>query len=523
MPKQIQINIPPENAYNEELTKKFIADYLKINKDDISAIRILKRSIDARKHTPKINMLAMIYFKNQKPLPLITTEFTYKNVEEQEPVIIAGAGPAGIFAALRLLELGLKPVILEQGKNVHERKKDIAQINRNVSINPLSNYCFGEGGAGAFSDGKLNTRSTKKGNVQRILETFHLHGAPQNVLYDAHPHIGSDKLPEIVEKLVQTIVEHGGQIHYNTKVTDIIIRNKKIVGCKTADNNEFKAKALILATGHSAHDIYKLLDAKKIAMEPAGFAMGVRVEHPQSLITTIQYHSLINKYLPVASYSLTTQIGERGVYSFCMCPGGHIVPSASAENQIVVNGMSVSDRNSPFANSGIVVEIRPEDVPAEFQQHGALAGLKFQQHLESLAFKNNGGRGQTAPAQGLLDFVTGRLSDNLAKTSYLPGLIPSPLHFWLPEFISKRLREGFRFFNQRMRGFITNDAVVVGVESRTSSPVRITRNTETFQHIEIKGLFPCGEGSGYSGGITSSAVDGENAAYGVAKYLGKAE
>ena len=522
MPKQIQINIPPESAYNEELTKNFIASYLRINKNDISGIRILKRSIDARKQEIKINVMAIIYFGNQKPMPLITNEFIYQNVENQPPVIIVGAGPAGIFAALRLIELGLKPIVLEQGKEIQLRKKDIAQINRNEAINPLSNYCFGQGGAGTFSDGKLNTRSTKKGNISRILELFHLNGANENVLYDAHPHIGSDKLPEIVEKLVATIQKYGGQIHYNTKLTDILIKNNKIVGCQTADNKEFKAKAMILATGHSARDIYELLHKKNIALEATGFAMGVRVEHSQALIDTIQYHSLDKtKYLPAASYTLTTQIDERGVYSFCMCPGGHIVPAASADNEIVVNGMSTANRNSMLANSGIVVEIRPEDIPAEFQKYGALAGLRYQQHLENLAFINNGGKGRAAPAQRLFDFVSGKLSDDLPKSTYLPGLISSPLHFWLPEQISTRLRKGFIIFNQRMRGYLTNDAVVVGVESRTSSPVRILRDKETMQHIDIEGLFPCGEGSGYSGGITSSAVDGENAAEQVAEFLGK--
>jgi len=520
MPKQLQLNMPPENAYNEEAIKNFVASHLKISRDAISGIRILKRSVDARKHDIKINVLMMVYFGNQKPLPLITNEFIYQNVENKPPVIIVGAGPAGIFAALRLIELGLKPIIIEQGKNISERRKDIAQINRNGEINPLSNYCFGQGGAGAFSDGKLYTRSTKKGNISRILEILHLNGAAENVLYDSHPHIGSDKLPDIIEKLFETIVKYGGQIHFNTKLTDIVIVNKKIAGCITADNSEFRAKALILATGHSARDMYELLLKKNITLEATGFAMGVRVEHLQSQIDTIQYHSLLkNKYLPVASYTLTTQIGERGVYSFCMCPGGHIVPAVSADNEIVVNGMSISTRNSPFANSGMVVEIRPEDVPQEFQKYGALALLRYQQHIEKLAFTNNGGNNRTAPAQRLTDFVTGKLSPDLPKTSYLPGLISSPLHFWLPESIATPLRKAFLFFNSRMRGYLTNEAVVVGVETRTSSPVRIVRDRDTMQQIDIQGLFPCGEGAGYAGGITSSAIDGENAATKVAEFI----
>ncbi|MCL2597916.1 MAG: NAD(P)/FAD-dependent oxidoreductase [Paludibacter sp.] len=520
MPKQLQLNIPPESAYNEEVITNFVASCLKINRSEISGIRINKRSVDARKREIKINVLLTVFFGNQKPTPLITNKFIYQNVENKPPVIIVGAGPAGIFAALRLIELGLKPVIIEQGKNIFERKRDIAKINRNESINSLSNYCFGQGGAGAFSDGKLYTRSTKKGNISRILEILYLNGAPENVLYDAHPHIGSEKLPDIIEKLINTILIYGGQVYYNTKMTDIITKNKKVVGCITANDLEFQAKAMILATGHAARDVYELLHTKNLKMEAAGFAMGVRVEHLQSQINTIQYHSLLkNKYLPVAAYSLTTQIDERGVYSFCMCPGGQIVPAVSAEDEIVVNGMSSSTRNSPFANSGMVVEIQPEDVPQKFHQFGELACLRYQQHLEKLAFINNGNNNRTAPAQRLLDFATGKLSSDLPKTSYLPGLISSPLHFWLPESISDRLRKGFLFFDRLMRGYLTNEAVVVGVESRTSSPIRILRDKETMQHVDIKGFFPCGEGSGYAGGITSSAMDGENAAVKVAEFM----
>jgi len=441
-------------------------------------------------------------------------------VEEKTPVLIIGAGPAGLFGALKLIEAGLKPIILERGKNAHERKLDIAQLNRNKGIEVDSNYCFGEGGAGTFSDGKLYTRSKKKGNTDRIFEIFHYHGATEEILYDAHPHIGSDKLPVVIGNISKTITSCGGEIHFDQKLTEILIEDNHVVGCKTADGSVFQAKSLILATGHSAHDIYEMLYNQGVELESKGFAMGVRVEHPQALIDSIQYHCKERgPFLPAASYNLVDQVNERGVYSFCMCPGGHIVPAGSGSNEIVVNGMSASQRNSPYANSGIVVEIRPEDIPADFQEYGVLAGLKFQQYVEHLAYTNNGGLGQVAPAQRLGDFVKGKLSADLPECSYLPGLISSPLHFWLPDIISSRLREGFKKFDRKMRGYLTNDAVVVGVETRSSAAVRIPRNPETGQHPVVKGLFPAGEGSGYSGGITSSAIDGENAAIAVANYL----
>jgi hypothetical protein len=366
----------------------------------------------------------------------------------------------------------------------------------------------------------LYTRSKKKGNTTRIFEIFHYHGAAENILYEAHPHIGSDKLPQVIENISKTITSHGGEIHFEQKLTEILIENNQVTGCKTADGSIFEAKALILATGHSAHDIYEMLNQQGIVLEAKGFAMGVRVEHKQSLIDSIQYHAKERSpYLPAASYNLVDQVNERGVYSFCMCPGGHIVPAGSNENEIVVNGMSASQRNSPYANSGIVVEIRPEDIPAEFNEFGVLAGLKFQQYVENLALKNNGGLGQVAPAQRLGDFVKGKLSADLPECSYLPGLISTPMHFWLPEIISNRLREAFKKFDRKMHGFLTNDAVIVGVETRSSSAVRIPRDSETGQHPDINGLFPAGEGSGYSGGITSSAIDGENAAIHVSDWL----
>jgi len=507
---EIQIILSPEQAANEHFIKLKIAAEMNVNLCDISHFQIVKKSIDARGRFPLV-ILKLRVFTGEIPQYKYENEFDYKNVSGKREVIIVGGGPAGLFAALRLIERGLCPIILERGKDIHERKKDIAQINRNNEVNENSNYCFGEGGAGTFSDGKLFSRSKKRGNTQRILEIFHYHGAQDEILYEAHPHIGSDRLPKIVENIRKTITDCGGKVIFNTKVTDFIIKNSKIEGVKTANDDIFRSNAVILATGHSARDIYQIFADKKIDMQPKGFAVGVRVEHPQELIDEIQYNKQKNRYLPAASYNLAAQVEGRGVYSFCMCPGGIIVPSATDEKQIVVNGMSSSLRNSPFANSGIVVEINPEDLP-DYQQFGALAGLHFQQDLENLAFINNGGKFQTAPAQRLTDFVKSKLSADLPQCSYLPKIISSPLHFWLPEIIGKRLQEGFLQFDRKIKGFLTNEAVVVGVETRTSSPIRILRDETSLQHIQIQGLYPCGEGAGYSGGITSSAVDGERAA-----------
>ena len=519
MQTQLQLILLPEQAEKQELLLKQVADQLEVSPQRITRIRTLKKSIDARSFQVKINVTLEVYV--DEPAPENTSiHFDFPFVGDKTPVLIIGGGPAGLFAALKLIESGFKPILLERGKKAKERVHDIAKLNLKKAFNPESNYCFGEGGAGTFSDGKLYSRSKKKGNLQRIYELFHFHGAAEEILYEAHPHIGSDKLPLVVENMSNTIINSGGEIHFGQKLTELIIENNELKGCKTESGEIYNAKALILATGHSAHDIYEMLYRQNIKLEPKGFAMGVRVEHPQALIDSIQYHSKErNEYLPAASYSLVDQVDNRGVYSFCMCPGGRIVPAGTTTTEIVVNGMSASKRNSPFANSGIVVEIKPEDIPEEFKEYGVLAGLKFQQHIEHLAFLNNGGQGQTAPAQRMVDFVKGRVSADLPECSYLPGLISSPLHFWLPEFISKRLSEGFKKFDRKMNGYLTNDAVVVGVETRSSSAVRIPRNPETGQHPDIAGLFPAGEGSGYSGGITSSAIDGENAAIAVAKWL----
>ncbi|NLO72328.1 MAG: FAD-binding protein [Porphyromonadaceae bacterium] len=520
MQTDIQLIITPEEAAKENLLKQKAAEKLAVDPDRITEIRITRKSIDARSYPAKIN-IALQIFLDEKP----TAEeisFEYQQVAKKPAVIIVGAGPSGLFAALKLLKIGVKPILIDRGKEARERKMDIAQLNRNQEFNSESNYCFGEGGAGTFSDGKLYTRSRKKGNVREILETFHFHGAHESVLYESHPHIGSDLLPNIVESIRKTILNHGGDVHYNQRVTELIVENDTIKGCRTANGSEFYANALILATGHSSHEIFEMLHEQGVELEGKGFAMGVRVEHPQTLIDKIQYHSEIrSEYLPAASYSLVEQVDGRAVYSFCMCPGGHIVPAGTMTDSIVVNGMSSSKRNSPYANSGIVVEIQPDDIPAEFEKFGVLKGLKFQQHIEKLAFSNNGGKGLTAPAQRLIDFVNGRLSADLPECSYLPGIVSSPIHFWLPELISLKLREAFKRFDLKMRGYLTNDAVILGVETRSSSPVRIVRDHETLQHIRIKGLFPVGEGSGYSGGITSSAIDGENSAVKAAEWVTK--
>ncbi|MBP5365356.1 MAG: FAD-dependent oxidoreductase [Bacteroidales bacterium] len=508
MYKEIQLRLVPEAAADDAACRREIAKQLEISESDITSARIIKRSIDARKRQVFVLLQYGVWI-GEEPAPDKLSLPGYQNVANAPAVIVVGAGPGGLFAALRLVELGVRPIVVERGKDVSSRKVDIAQLNRNAGLNPESNYAFGEGGAGTFSDGKLFTRSTKRGNTRKILEVFCHHGASADILIDAHPHIGTDKLPYVIKAMRETIINCGGEVRFGAKMTDLLLDGNAVSGIALSDGTKIESRAVILATGHSARDVYQMLFDKGIALEAKTWAMGVRVEHPQELIDEIQYHSPQGRgeYLPAASYSLVTQVDERGVYSFCMCPGGFIVPAMTAENEMVVNGMSPSQRNSPFANSGIVVEIRPEDI-GEYQNEGVLGGMKYQKELERLAFIN-GGRGVVAPAQGLADFVGGRLSADLPDCSYVPGVVSSPMHFWLPDNIGQRLRQGFKAFDSQAHGFVSNEALVVGVESRTSSPIRIPRDSETLQHIDIKGLFPCGEGAGYAGGIVSSAIDGE--------------
>ncbi|MBC7125765.1 MAG: FAD-binding protein, partial [Bacteroidales bacterium] len=478
---------------------------------------ITRKSIDARKGKVLVNLGVRVFIGEEKIIDERPV-FNYTDVRNAMPVIIVGAGPAGLFAALRLIELGFKPIVIERGKSVSHRKRDIAMLNREHQLNPDSNYAFGEGGAGTFSDGKLYTRSKKRGDYKRILQALVDHGADPAILYEAHPHIGTNRLPGIITRIRETILQHGGEVLFSSRVTEIILDSDQAVGVKLTDGQRINGKAVILATGHSARDIYHMLHNQSIALEAKPFAMGVRVEHPQALIDAIQYHGIPrSEYLPAAAYSLVHQVEGRGVYSFCMCPGGFIVPAATGIDEVVVNGMSPSNRNSRWANSGIVVEIRLDDL-ADYAQHGIFAGLEFQAELERLA-KQHGGYGVQAPAQRLVDFVEGRFSSNLPACSYHPGLNSSEMHLWLPEHIGFRLREGFKAFGKKMKGFLTNDAVILGVESRTSSPIRIPRDPETLQHIQVKGLFPSGEGAGYAGGIVSSALDGSIVADAVSRYV----
>lgn len=507
MLQTISLQVLPAIAHNEFKLKQVISEKLGIAPRKINELRIVKRSIDARSRSVKFNLEVLCACNETQKLPTQTLLFDKKNVENAPAVHIVGAGPAGLFAALQLIERGLKPIIFERGKNVSDRKRDLALLNKNEALNPDSNYCFGEGGAGTFSDGKLFTRSKKKGNNQRVLELFVLHGASPNILIDAHPHLGSDKLPTIINNIRNTILECGGEVHFNTKVEDFVIENNRIVAVET-QHGKVDVQNLILASGHSARDVYYKLHERGVELQAKSFAMGVRAEHPQDFIDEVQYHKAPMDFLPAASYSLVHQAQERGVYSFCMCPGGIIVPAASNFEKTVVNGMSNSQRNSPFANSGIVVELRNEDF-ADFAEYGVLAGLKFQEHLEKLTYLN-GGKMQIAPAQRICDFMQGKISGNLPETSYIPGVVNSPLHFWLPSAISTRLQEAFKAFDRKLRGFASfhSDGIIVGVESRTSSPIRIPRNNETLQHDRISNLYPCGEGAGYAGGIVSSAIDG---------------
>ena len=506
--KEINISVPLETAENETLLRQAAARAVGCPKQAISNLQLLRRSIDARRGTPLLQLRLQVYTGDESPPPLPV--FNYQNVVGKPPVIIVGAGPAGLFAALKLLEKGLKPIILERGKSVKERKYDIAKLTREHLVNPNSNWCFGEGGAGTYSDGKLYTRSNKRGNIGHILQQLVLHGAHSDILVDAHAHIGTDQLPHIIANIRETITTHGGEYYFDTQVSNLIVKNDEVSGVKTVDGTSYEGIAVILATGHSARDIYELFDRQAWALEAKPFAMGVRVEHPQSLINHIQYHgykgALVSK-LPAATYNLVTQVNGRGVFSFCMCPGGIIVPAATAAGEVVVNGMSNSQRNSPYANAGIVVQINPTD----YAGNSALAGLHFQQAIERSMFvaANNS---QRAPAQRMIDFVNKKAATSVVKTSYLSGVTATPLHELLPDFISDSLRQAFRDFDKKMYGYLSAEAMLVAVESRTSSPVRIPRNSATLEHIQLKRLYPCGEGAGYAGGITSSAIDGANCA-----------
>ena len=491
----------------------------------LKAIRILKRSIDARQRTIFVNLKVRAYV-NELPTDDEFDAVDYQDVSQRPQVIVVGAGPGGLFAALRLIELGYRPIVLERGKDVHERKKDLANISRTQQVDGESNYCFGEGGAGAYSDGKLYTRSKKRGNTEKILRVFCQHGASTNILADAHPHIGTDRLPQVIEAMRNTIIRCGGEVHFQTKMERLILENKRVVGCFAADKEYLGP--VILATGHSARDVYRYLAEAQIHIEAKGIAVGVRLEHPSQLIDQIQYHRKEGRgqWLPAAEYAFVTQAEGRGVYSFCMCPGGFVIPAATGPEQIVVNGMSPASRGTQWSNSGMVVEIHPEDVERgkwkeeSGKRNDPLVMMRYQEELERTCWQQ-GNMKQTAPAQRMADFVNGKLSYDLPRSSYAPGLVSSPLHFWLPKPIASRLQQGFRTFGRQAHGFLTNEAVMIAVETRTSSPVRIVRDNETLQHVQIEGLFPCGEGAGYAGGIVSAGVDGERCAEMCALYMEK--
>lgn len=516
MIKEIEISVPPELISNKNFLYSETAFKLKLDVSEVKAVIPIRRSIDARSSRPIFKILARIFIN--EPPQEVYPKINYRPVRGKEKIIIVGSGPSGMFAALKLIELGIKPVIIERGKDVRERRRDLRMLQQEQIVNPNSNYCFGEGGAGTYSDGKLYTRSTKRGDVRKILQVFVQHGAKEDILIDTHPHIGSNKLPQIVQSIRDTIINNGGDVHFESLVTDLIIEDGKILGVVVNQEKEILGDCVILATGHSARDIFYLLHKKNIKIESKDFAMGVRIEHPQALINEIQYHTKEkNDFLPSATYSLSIQVNDRGVYSFCMCPGGLIVPAATAPGEIVVNGMSLSRRNSPFANSGLVVAVNANDWK-QYDSEGPFAGLKLQQDFERKTFEwaNNS---QKAPAQRVTDFVKGKDSKSLPRASYIPGLTSSPLHLLLPPVIRKTLQKALLIFDRRMKGYLTDEAIIVAAESRTSSPIRIIRDKETFMHPQVKGLFPCGEGAGYAGGIVSSALDGENVAQAAVRYL----
>ncbi|MDY3914909.1 MAG: NAD(P)/FAD-dependent oxidoreductase [Phocaeicola sp.] len=545
---EYQVRILPEQAYNEQSLKRYVEREKGFSYSDIYAVRVLKRSIDARQRTIYVNLTLRVYIK-EHPSEDRYRHIDYPNVEGKPAVIVVGAGPGGLFAALRLIELGLRPIVIERGKNVRERKTDIAAIGKTHQVDAESNYCYGEGGAGAYSDGKLYTRSKKRGNVDKILHVFCQHGASTAILADAHPHIGTDKLPRVIEAMRHTILNSGGEVHFSTRMETLIIKNGEVIGITVSDGRSFYGN-VILATGHSARDVYRWLYANGVFVEPKGLAVGVRLEHPSHVIDQIQYHNKNGrgKYLPAAEYSFVKQVQDRGVYSFCMCPGGFVVPAASAPHQLVVNGMSPSNRGTKWSNSGMVVEIRPEDllhstlqVPSLELIEGSeeaqtlsliqktssdkmelhtLSMMLFQDRLERLCWEH-GNRMQTAPSQRMGDFIHKKYSQTLPESSYSPGLVSSPLHTWLPSFITERLSKGFMEMGKTSKGFFTNDAVMIATETRTSSPLRITRDKDLLHHIVLKGLYPCGEGAGYAGGIVSAAIDGERCAEAVATYIHK--
>jgi hypothetical protein len=521
MIQEYQVRVLPQVAANEQSLRMWLADEYGFDVRTVTSVRILRRSIDARQRTIFVNLKVRVYI-NEQPQGDEYVPVEYPDVSDKPQVIVVGAGPGGLFAALRLIELGLRPIVLERGKDVHERKKDLSQITKTQQVDPESNYCFGEGGAGAYSDGKLYTRSKKRGSIEKILNVFCQHGASTNILADAHPHIGTDKLPRVIENMRNTILKSGGEVHFQTKMTSLILEGNRVVGCLAAKTLNSQLSTLnycgpvILATGHSARDVYCYLAESNIELEAKGIAVGVRLEHPSMLIDQIQYHNKQGrgKYLPAAEYSFVTQVDGRGVYSFCMCPGGFVIPAATDKQQIVVNGMSPSNRGGQWSNSGMVVETRAEDISGD----DPLRVMHFQEELERNCWQQ-GNMKQTAPAQRMADFVNKRLSYDLPRSSYAPGLISSPLHFWLPQGVSHRLQEGFKQFGKSCHGFLTNEALMIGVETRTSSPVRIVRNAETLMHVRLQGLFPCGEGAGYAGGIVSAGVDGERCAEMCAAYL----
>ncbi len=540
MIQELDLRILPRQAVNEQAITTWLSKEKDWKASEIRGVHVLKRSIDARQRTIYINLKVRVFLNEEPQSPSIEIQ-QYPDVSGKPSAIVVGAGPGGLFAALRLIQQGIRPIVVERGRNVHERRKDIATLSREQVVDPESNYCFGEGGAGAFSDGKLYTRSKKRGSVDRILQILCQFGASPSILADAHPHIGTDKLPGIIERLREQIKTSGGEVRFETRMDDLLIRNGNVVGIRAHTGEEFMGP-VILATGHSARDVYHLLSNKQLHLEAKNLAMGVRLEHPQTLIDQLQYHSTTGRgdYLPAAEYSLVTQVRERGVYSFCMCPGGFVVPAASGPNQVVVNGMSPSNRGSKWANAGLVVEIHPEDYSDAMKSAlkkaildtgtdastlpyagqnvpPALQMMALQEQLEYACYLH-GGSCQTAPVQRMVDFVQNRTSATIPSCSYTPGIQSSPLHAWLPPFIVGRLKEGFGEFDHKNRGFMTNQALLLGVETRTSSPVRIVRHPETLIHTAVKGLYPCGEGAGYAGGIVSAAIDGERCADSLASH-----